>query len=159
MKIGVMSDSHGDIRTAMQACQLMGSVDMILHAGDHYRDGLDIGKRLGIPFKCVTGNCDLLMLAPSQQVVTVGGKRLLLIHGHQFNVKHGIFELVKYGRKMRADVVVFGHTHIPMIQKYDDLLMMNPGSVAYPRIRNNRSFGMLTIDQDGVSAEIIIIPQ
>jgi len=60
---------------------------------------------------------------------------------------------------MRADVVVFGHTHIPMIQKYDDLLMMNPGSVAYPRIRNNRSFGMLTIDQDGVSAEIIIIPQ
>ena len=54
------------------------------------------------------------------------------------------------------DVVVFGHTHIPTYKTIDDIIFINPGSLAYPRGKSDKSFGILTIDNNISYEEIKI---
>ena len=51
--------------------------------------------------------------------------------------------------------MLFGHTHIPMIDQDDCLLMINPGSVALPHFGGEKTFGILTIEDGGADGEII----
>lgn len=68
----------------------------------------------------------------------------------------GIKSLYKYAKENNIDFVVFGHTHIPTYETIDNITFINPGSLTYPRDGSDKSFGILTID-DNISYEEIKI--
>lgn len=135
MILGIMSDSHGDLAALRQAADAVGTVDLWLHAGDYCEDAAFLAEYTQARTVGVAGNCDgLAARLPQEEYVELLGLRLLLTHGHGHGVKRGTDELVAWARHMEAAVVVYGHTHIPEISRAGDLWIVNPGSVARPRL-------------------------
>jgi hypothetical protein len=79
---------------------------------------------------------DFPMLADYNLVLLPNGRRLFLTHGHLYNGD-------KHPRLRAGDVIVSGHTHIPVAEQKGDLVLFNPGSVTMPRGEYQASFGLL----------------
>lgn len=158
MKILVVSDTHGNIDSVVHNMENMGKFDMLFHLGDYVEDGLNIGRAFNIPTIIVRGNGDLLRPDYNfDELVEIKGKKIFLTHGHKNNVKQGITNLYYKALELNVDLVLFGHTHVPMIEKIDGLTIMNPGSPTYPRGFNRKNtVGILTIN-DIVEGKLIEI--
>jgi len=157
VKIGLLSDTHGILEPAFKALEMMGPLDLLIHAGDHYHDATTIAARLDVLTHAVVGNCDSRMDGPGEKILELDGVRIYITHGHKYNVKMSLFGLYNRAAELRASVVVYGHTHIagytytpsPSCPCPGGLLMINPGSVSKPRDGDEYSFGLLEIT-DGV---------
>lgn len=153
MKIAVFSDSHGNVQAMCQAVRAYVP-DFVLHLGDHASDAEEMAAECGVPFRRVRGNCDLASRAPDSDMFELGGVRILMCHGHRHQVKISLNSLLNAGHFSRADVVLYGHTHIADLQQVDDMLVLNPGSIgtgAHP------SWAKLEIEDGKAAAEIVRI--
>ena len=71
-------------------------------------------------------------------------------HGHNFYVHGSTKYLKEYARDNGIDVVMFGHTHRPYIEIEEDVVILNPGSISYPRQEDRRqTFLIMEIDDMG----------
>jgi putative phosphoesterase len=156
MKIGVISDTHGDHRALEKAVSRTGVVDLWLHAGDLSQDGRILGELCGLPVVSVAGNCDGRTEAKLDEFIEVAGSRLWLTHGHHYEVRHGNTHLKFWARRYEIQVVIYGHTHLPDIHWDQDLLLFNPGSASQPRGGFSASCGLLTISDAGQIMPVII---
>lgn len=132
MRILVMSDSHGRAENVTAAIEQERSAEYIIHLGDGERD---MEPHLyAYPNKTIiqiAGNCDYCSFNPSSRlIVTEGGKRLFLTHGHPYYVKSGLTSLYFAARENGADIALFGHTHSPHLEIYNGITFLNPGSLA-----------------------------
>lgn len=157
MKLLVVSDTHGDVGPVLQ---IFGrdKVDLILHAGDHFQDGVKLAAMVGIPVVAVTGNCDPPWAGPAEELLAVAGKNIFITHGHFYGVKSGVSSLVERARELKADVVIFGHTHRAVEAREQGILIMNPGSITRPRSTAGPSYGLIEINGPNISSEIIYLP-
>ena len=135
MRILVLSDSHHGM-SFMEECAEKRKPDCIIHLGDYYPDGFDLKQMFPkVLFYQVPGNCDAYTCREDIPLVlmpTIGGGRFFLTHGHRHNVKLTTWPLLRDAREAHAQVVLYGHTHIPEVYYEDDgLLVMNPGSAGY----------------------------
>lgn len=153
MIIGVLSDTHGDLKRVEECLSLMPSVELLLHAGDFYEDAQKIESVSGVKVVAVTGNCDHMVKGPSEEMLAVGAKRIYLTHGHLYRVKHDLSLLVQRSKALGVDVTVFGHTHTPAVFRRDGVLFVNPGSPQTPR-NGEPSCAILDITRAGVKARI-----
>ena len=129
MRILVLSDTHGDFNSCRRALDAQTNADAIIHCGDgkaefqyikeHYTD---------IPVIGVCGNCDFGTKLQPVEVVELGGKRIFVTHGHTYQAKFTIYNLVCAAREKGADILLFGHTHNALTDYSDGLYIMNPGS-------------------------------
>lgn len=82
----------------------------------------------------------------------VGNYRVFMTHGHYYYVGSGIEDLKREALARGADVAMFGHTHIPLIEYGDGIVVMNPGSISYPRQEGKRpSYILMDIDKKGMA--------
>lgn len=132
MRIGIMSDSHGDIAAVRRALAVCLPVDVWLHAGDYARDANVLENMARVPVTAVAGNTDGATTAKWDEFIEISGKKIWLTHGHRYKVKRGTQDLVEWGHQYAVQLVVFGHTHLPHITTNGQLLLINPGSVALP---------------------------
>ena len=134
MNILVFSDSHSAL-WFMRQCVRILKPDCIIHLGDYADDGEVIKEENpDILFYQVPGNCDggYFKSVDAVKVCEVAGVKMLLTHGHKFQVKMGTEKLVAYGREQGVDAVLFGHTHVAVCNKETDgLWVLNPGSAGY----------------------------
>ena len=65
---------------------------------------------------------------PDQRVLVVEGKRILMMHGHRYEVKLGYTRAMWAAREAEADILLCGHTHIALYRDLMGLHLMNPGS-------------------------------
>ncbi|MGE5580589.1 MAG: metallophosphoesterase [Bacillota bacterium] len=158
MIIGVISDTHGDLRHVEECLDLMQGAELLLHAGDFYEDAQRIGLGAGLKVVAVTGNCDHMVKGPSEEMLAVGSKRIYLTHGHLYRVKHDLALLVQRSKALGVDVTVFGHTHFPTIFRREGMLFVNPGSPYSPR-RSEASCAVLDVSRSGVKARICTLPK
>ncbi len=149
MRIGVVSDTHGDIYMLKKVIAAAGTVEQWFHAGDYYQDGWRLRELTGLPVTVVAGNCDRTKAVPPDEYVEIAGKLIWITHGHSYTVKHGVEQLRCWSVEYEADVVVFGHTHMPYNSCHEGVLIFNPGSPASPRGGTQPSFGILEIDENG----------
>ena len=153
IRIIFFSDTHKCIETCIQAVNNIKDIDMIIHAGDHWSDARELEDIFkNIPVKYVKGNCDF-SLAPLEELIEIGNKKIFVTHGHMYNVKqeHDRYETIKKrGLELDADVVVLGHTHIPFNQNFGNITIINPGSVKY-----TRNYGIIEIDNDKIGTAIL----
>lgn len=151
MKIGIISDTHGKIEAWKKAEVLFAGVDLIVHSGDVFAhhpylgcsDGYDTTaladalNGLDVPLVIAQGNCDEkvhteLLNTPIQSpyaLVEHEGLRIIATHGHLFIRS----QLIELGKQQKADVIVSGHTHVPMLEKADGIILLNPGSPSIPK--------------------------
>jgi putative phosphoesterase len=152
MKIIVFSDSHGE-RRRMSALVGREKPGMIVHLGDHIADFRALAAEFPQIEACgVRGNCDLGAGGPERLLVSAEGREILLVHGHQYNVKLGYERFFFAAMEAGADIALFGHTHIPFLSEVRGMTVMNPGSVGRGA---PATFGLIEIDGGGVHAKIL----
>ena len=133
MKILVFSDSHGKYERMAKVIS-RDKYDAVLFLGDGIND-FDrlcqsyIGSARLIAVK---GNCDFFDGTPEERIIDLDGFRVLMLHGHTKNVKHGTGVLEYYAREKEVDLVLYGHTHSRDIRRIDGekpFYIFNPGSI------------------------------
>ncbi len=154
MKIGVLSDTHGNVIISEKIINKMDFVDLVLHAGDFYRDAEKLAKKLPIKIKAVVGNCDSPMISPEEELIDAAGLKIYLTHGHKFDGANLYNSLLYKAKEVKADIVVYGHTHIASRFEQEGILFFNPGSISNPRF-HGPTYGIITINEGKVDAEII----
>ena len=142
MKILVVSDSHGDVENMCRAVE-QTRPQMVLHLGDGWHDAELLARRYPeLPLEMVPGNCDYGEHGQTTRLLLLGGKRVLMCHGHTLGVKSGLGILLRTALEQEADAVLFGHTHKPFVDIRNGVAMLNPGSVgSYTR----PTYGTLTV--------------
>lgn len=155
MRILVVSDTHNKHEYLDMAIEEV-QPDRIFHLGDG--DGCEIYMEAvaGCPVEIVRGNCDFASTLPAEVVMRVGAHVVMLTHGHYYQVNYGTEELIEAAREKGADVVMYGHTHVPEISEHHGILVINPGSISYPRQRGKEpSYAVVEVDEKGeFSSEI-----
>lgn len=129
MRILVVSDTHGNLATLMHAVNAQPAAEIIVHCGDgeqqqqflkdNFKDKMVVGVR---------GNCDWNSFFPATETLNVCGKKFFVTHGHLYDVKTGLYRIVSEAREKKADILLYGHTHIPLSTYEDGLYILNPGS-------------------------------
>ncbi len=182
LTVGVIADTHvpdryRGLHPFLEGALRERKVEHILHAGDISTP--EVLERLnGIaPVSAVRGNRDWAFSGrlPWQRRVTLGKTTILLVHGHgdfSHYLRDKFWYLVQGYRAERylrlierevtdEQVIVFGHTHRPLIQQRGGRLYFNPGSAAiYTAYAERPSLGILTIDMNGgVEAKIVYLPE
>lgn len=147
MKLIIMSDSHGDKGTVKVVSAL--SADAHFHCGDSELSFND--PSFGSMHK-VQGNCDFDPDFPSEVIVSVGEKTILMVHGHNHDVRSSLMGLYYAAKEKKADIVLFGHSHLYGAEMKDGILFVNPGSTRLPRGGKAATYAMIEWD-DSVQVE------
>ncbi len=147
MKIGLVSDSHGDTMALdmMLKTPEGAEAECWLHAGDFVRDAEYLEMVSDKKVYMVAGNGDWpYSKAPDDMLVELAGHKILLTHGHDHGVRYDTAILEENAANMGADMAVYGHTHIVDItpQGKRGITILNPGSISRPR---DDSFGSFMI--------------
>lgn len=154
MKLLVFSDSHGNIEHMRRAVE-QEHPDQILHLGDVMRDAVELSLAYrNIPMELVPGNCDYATDVPAQKILYFEGRRILMTHGHIYQVKLGMGLAVKAAREAQVDILLFGHTHEAFCQKQDGLWIMNPGTIRGGLVP---TCGVIRLEGENTSCEILEI--
>ena len=97
----------------------------------------------------IAGNNDFNTGLKKEEILILGKNKLFLTHGHRYYVNYGVERILEEGKSIGMDVVLFGHTHVPMIEKENGIFLVNPGSVAYPRQTDRKcSFVIMEMDNE-----------
>ena len=151
--IGLISDTHGLLRPRVH--DALKGVALILHAGDVGGSGILDELRLIAPVRAVLGNTDPVgepELA-EEILINVDDVSLHVSHGHEC----GSPTPARLADRYDADVVVYGHTHRPLVTKIDGRLFVNPGAAGPKRFNLAPSVGRLTISGGNAEVEIVEI--
>lgn len=141
-KILIVSDTHGSIDSIKSVIK-KEKPDYTIHAGDFCVD-IDFMKEHFSHF--VAGNNDV----EGSEILefSIDNINFVLTHGHRI-ITFFSFHNTKMERlnefliSKNADVLIFGHTHIEMFEKNNDLFILNPGSLVYPRNTNSKKTYMI----------------
>lgn len=146
MKILIFSDSHG--YNVSMACAIEREApDMVLHLGDHTDDAREMQSVFPNLTVCsVRGNNDYFDRdVPEHSVVTAGGVRIFLTHGHREQVYSREGDMVaRCAREEGCSLAFFGHTHRMTVAWEHGVLACNPGSISLPR-GGPASYARLTV--------------
>lgn len=149
MKILVMSDTHGCVNRAFAAHTRSEPVDMVIHLGDGADDAEQLRAALDVPVINVAGNCDPGSNAPRERLWECEGKQLLLTHGDAYQVKSGPAKLLRRAEELKVDAVLFGHTHLGMLEDHSGILLLNPGTLSNHNLY--RSYAVMTVTSESIS--------
>ena len=158
MKILVLSDTHGKLDKVYRVCEKLNNIDLIIHCGDYIRDAHTLEDTLGIPVAAVKGNCDgsaSTCRGESYDIVDTPAGNILVTHGHLDRVGFDMSRLLYRAEESDCVAVCFGHTHVPVCEYCDGILMVNPGSLSQPRDGSNGSYAVIHSDNDDMFANIV----
>jgi len=135
MKILVVSDTHKGFSPLLElALRYNGKIDMLIHLGDGKDDIDDLTSALpDLPIRAVCGNCDWASLNPYTDIVSAGGAKIFICHGHQFGVDRTLDRLASEAKRLGASAALFGHTHCQHYSELFGVQCINPGSLCKPR--------------------------
>lgn len=145
MKVVVFSDAHGSKRAIRRVLDFNPDATHIISLGD---SELRHKYLLDLNIIAVKGNYPLDGGIAYERIIEIEGKKLFLTHGHKYGVRRDIRELVEKADQTGVDVVLFGHTHIPYIDRINGVYYLNPGSISSPRSSDEPSYLVLNIKKD-----------
>jgi putative phosphoesterase len=156
VRLGIIADTHGLLRPGVS--YVFEQVDRIFHAGDI--GSLDILTDLEAiaPVTAVYGNTDGFTLRdrlPDVVDIEIDGFRLLLTHGDAF----GVPTPEKLNRSYpNAEIILFGHTHRPLLTIVDSVVtVMNPGAAGPRRFDLQPSVGIMELEP-GIPPRARVVP-
>ena len=149
----VFSDTHGDISRLYQIKQQLPPIQLLLHLGDLAPDGEEMASALGVPGYAVAGNCDGFTRDwPQERVITLGGIRVLMVHGQRYF--GSVAALGQDALQKGCAVALMGHSHRPLLAWQDRCLILNPGSLNFPRGGMDAGYALLTLQGECLHAQL-----
>jgi uncharacterized protein len=147
MLVGVISDTHGLLRP--EALAALAGVEHILHAGDVGQIEILESLRAIAPLTAIRGNIDTggaCAELPATEMVELGGRLFYLVHA--------IDDLDISPAAAGVDVVVFGHSHKPSIERRNEVVYLNPGSAGPRRFQLPVTLALVTVSEHGVEMRV-----
>ena len=151
--VGLISDTHGLLRPGVHTA--LTGVELILHSGDVGGSEILDELRLIAPVRAVFGNTDPAGDAglAEEILIAIDGITVHVSHGHEV----GSPTPAKLAARYDADIVVYGHTHRPLVSQVGKQLFVNPGAAGPKRFNLTPSIGRLTIKGGKSGVEIVDI--
>ena len=187
MRVGIVSDIHCNAAGLTEALALMGDIDELICLGDsiyEYRFSNEVVRLLkeraahvivgnheeqffgplGVRARARDGIdrglAEWLASRPHRSELTLGGKRLLLVHSTPWEPRgtyvHPQSALLARFAEVEADFVLYGHTHQQVVRRFGAVLVINPGSAGEARDTANR-FQLSCAVLDTASEEVELI--
>ncbi len=164
----IVSDTHGRVTRLNELIEYRqrmlrdGEVLNLIYLGDGLADLFACREYDNIIVYAVRGNWDGMHYfspvgeeMPIYRLIDVGGYKIFMTHGHAYSVKSGYDELCREASRLGADIVLFGHTHVPTLEYIEKgsirgvdrrLAIFNPGSLGG---LFDGSFGNLSVGEGG----------
>lgn len=157
MKVLIVSDTHRRHENYLKVLEQVKPLDLVIHCGDVEGGEYLIEEAAGCPVEMIQGNNDYFSDLPREKEFQLGKYRVLLVHGHQYRVNFGFEELAQEARSRGIDLVMYGHTHRPVIVQEHGLTILNPGSLTYPRQDGRRPSCIIMETDAGQEASFQIL--
>ena len=154
MKIVVVSDSHGKNIRLDEVLKWESDEDCFIHCGD-----IECSEDAYPMYHTVQGNNDFFCDYPQKIILPAMGHRILVMHGNQFPYMRRIERMAEYAKQENCDIFCYGHTHVAAIERLDDVLLLNPGSLWRSRDGRGPSYAVLSVEGGEVKAELKFIDQ
>lgn len=152
MKILIISDTHRKNENYLKIVETLGALDLVIHLGDVEGSEYTIQEAVSCPVEMVAGNNDFFSDLPSEKMLQIGKYNVLITHGHRYYIGMGSEMLKKEAVAAGADIVMYGHTHRPVIDISKKIIALNPGSLSYPRQENRKpSYIIMETDAQGAA--------
>lgn len=169
MKYIVLSDIHGSLKTFKELLEIAKKEEItkfillgdVLYHGPRnpLPEGYDpkelakLLNELKLDLVAVRGNCDAEVdqmvldyeILTNDRVLDINDKKLAISHGHhknEDNLPEGSY-----------DIFAYGHTHLPVLKKVEDLIILNPGSLTLPKQNNPKTFAI--IDNEKIEIRLL----
>ncbi len=150
MRILIISDTHRNHDYLERALEDAAPVDLLIHLGDAEGCEGEIAGMAGCPIEIVAGNNDFFSDLEKEREFEIGRYRVLLTHGHYYCVSTGLGAIKREAEGRGIDIVMFGHTHRPVIEYWKNMILLNPGSLSYPRQEGRRpSYILMEVEEEG----------
>lgn len=150
MKVLIVSDTHRHNENFVKAVERTAPIDLVVHCGDIEGSELFISQAAGCPVQMVAGNNDFFSELPGELTFKIGALQVWVTHGHHYYVSMGTEFIIEEAKARGVDVVMYGHTHRPSIEYRAGIVVLNPGSLSYPRQDGRRpSYIVMETDRFG----------
>jgi uncharacterized protein len=159
IKIGIISDTHlsKDIyKMNVLLKKYLKEVDLVIHAGDFKSSKVIELIKAHKKFAGVWGNNDGTAIkseVKEKEIIKLGGYKVGIYHGHGEG-KSTIDTAYNMFKEDKVDIIIFGHSHQPIIKTIHKTLMLNPGSPTSKRKERWYSLIILELDDDCINAQI-----
>lgn len=132
MKVLVVSDTHRRNENYFKILE-MHKPDMVIHCGDVEGSEYALTEAADCPVHIVLGNNDFFSDLPRELELQVGSHKVWVTHGHNYYVSMGNEHIKREAIARGVDIVLYGHTHKPVVDMSGNVIAVNPGSLSYPR--------------------------
>lgn len=131
MKILVTSDMHGAVQNFETALEREKDAKNVIFLGDGINKAEEISFMYSDKnFYMVSGNCDGIFTAePPTKIITLGGVKILITHGHPYSVKSSLSLLLQRAEQEGVKIALYGHTHIANVEQRNGIWLVNPGTL------------------------------
>ncbi|MBL4935189.1 metallophosphoesterase [Clostridium sp. YIM B02515] len=159
IKVGILSDTHiskDNYKIDELLKKYFNEVDIIIHAGDYKSSKVIETIKKYKPFIGVFGNNDgnaVKELVREKEIIKLNGYKIGIYHGHGEG-KSTIDKAYEVFKEDKVDIIVFGHSHLPIIKTMNKTLMLNPGSPTSKRKERWYSIIILELDKNFINAQI-----
>ncbi|MGN0168882.1 MAG: metallophosphoesterase family protein [Acetatifactor sp.] len=148
MKILVVSDTHKKNNNYFEVLQRVRP-DMVIHCGDAEGSEYALTESADCPVQIVLGNNDFFSYLPRELELQIGSHKVWVTHGHNYYVSMGNENIKREALIRGMDVVLYGHTHRPVIDMDGSVIAVNPGSISYPRQEGRLpSYVIMELDEE-----------
>lgn len=150
MKVLIVSDTHKKHENLKAVLTQLGKLDLMIHLGDAegYEDYIE--RIAECPLEIIAGNNDFFSLLDKEKEIQIGKYKVLITHGHYYYVSAGVDMIKKEAAGRGMDIVMFGHTHRPILDYSRGIVSINPGSISYPRQEGRKpSYALMETDSEG----------
>ncbi len=150
MRVLVVSDTHRRDDLFLQLLGKISPVDMVIHCGDIEGSEYIYSEAVKCELHMVAGNNDFFSDLPFEDMFNIGKLKVFITHGHHYYISMGNSILKDEARMRGADIVMYGHTHKPVVEIEPGLIALNPGSLTYPRQEGRKpSYIIMDVDDAG----------
>jgi hypothetical protein len=149
MKVLIVSDTHRINDNYFKVLD-MHKPDAVIHCGDVEGCEYALTEAADCPVYMVSGNNDFFSELPRELEFEIEGYKFWVTHGHNYYVSMGNERIVQEAVERGVDIVCYGHTHRPVVERDDQVIAVNPGSLSYPRQEGRQpSYVIMETDRFG----------
>lgn len=150
-KIIAFGDIHGHTHNLLGLMPKIEGSDVAIFLGDGEATLEVLPYSLAKKIFAVRGNCDMFSGLPTELLLEIEGKRILVTHGHLYHVKSGRGAIIKATTEQKADIALFGHTHHSQEFREGSTLFINVPPLGTSRTDEGGSFLEMTIDKGKIT--------
>lgn len=152
MKLLVFSDNHGEVEPLKRIIKEHPNMDRYISLGDSEMKESEL-TNLGV--FGVRGNYPSDPRFPKEITCEFNHVLTYITHGHYQSVKLGLHQLLNKCLYHHIKLCMYGHTHVAKIDVFDDIIIFNPGSLAYRRVGEKQSYAIVDITDTHITVTIL----